>query len=135
MARRRPTTWFAAGAGLIFLALTVAPAQVPVQPKPGSGDGLTINGNEITQQFPSAGPMQSAWKVRWREENGPGLIIVDAYFKKGPQEDWTQVLGEARLGELFVPYHKGSPRYWDVSYNFPLCTLTQADAGRNGKLL
>jgi primary-amine oxidase len=60
---------------------------------------------------------------------------MDAYFKKSPTEDWTQVIGEARLSECFVPYHKGSPRFWDVSYNFPLCTVGKEDLGRFGKAL
>jgi primary-amine oxidase len=132
---QRPTALFAAAAGLGFLALTLAPAKLPERPQPDRHDGLTIQGNEVIQQFPSTGPMQSAWKVRWKEQKGPGLIIVDAYFKKGPQEDWIQVLGQAQLAELFVPYHKGSPRYWDVQYKFPLSTLTRADAGRHGQLL
>jgi hypothetical protein len=135
MTTRQPRVLCAAAAGLVFLALTIAPGQSPFQPKPGPGDGLTIKGNEIIQQFPSAGPAQSAWKIHWREETGPGLIIVDAYFKKGPHEDWIQVLGPCQLSELFVPYHKGSPRFWDVSYNLPLDVMTQADAGPHGKLL
>jgi primary-amine oxidase len=93
------------------------------------------NMNEIVQPFPSKGRPQTAWKVRWREERGAGLIIQDAFFKKDPNEDWVQVLGEARLAEAFVPYHRGSPRFWDVSYNFPLCNVNKDDAGPNGKLL
>jgi primary-amine oxidase len=124
----------AVGAGLVFVMMTFAPAQVQPQPvNPNSG--LTINGTEIIQQFPMNGPMQTAWKVRYREQNGPGLIIMEAYFKKGPTEDWTQVLGEARLAEAFVPYHRGSPRFWDVSIGFPLCVVDQQDAGPRGKLL
>lgn len=117
--------------GILALVMTLAPAQQGGRGRGKSGKAL----NEIVQTFPSNGIAESGWKIRWREESGPGLIIQDAYFKRNPQDPWIQVLGEARLSEAFVPYHRGSPRFWDVSYNFPLCTVTQADAGKFGKLL
>ena len=45
------------------------------------------------------------------------------------------MLGDVRLAEMFVPYHSGSPRFWDVSYNFDMVTMTAAEAGPFGKLL
>jgi primary-amine oxidase len=36
---------------------------------------------------------------------------------------------------MFVPYHSGSPRFWDVSYNFSLVHLNREAAGPFGKLL
>jgi primary-amine oxidase len=91
--------------------------------------------NEVVQAFPSNGVAQTAWKVRWATSSGYGLTIQDAYFKRGPKEPWMQVLGDARLAEMFVPYHSGSPRFWDVSYNFSLVTLNKEAAGPYGKLL
>jgi Cu2+-containing amine oxidase len=45
------------------------------------------------------------------------------------------VLGDARVAEIFVPYHRGSPRFWDVeSYHFPLDEVTRKDAGPYGKI-
>jgi primary-amine oxidase len=46
-----------------------------------------------------------------------------------------QVLGDARLSEMIVPYHSNSPRFFDVSYNFEMTKMTPADAGPRGKLL
>src|SRR5687767_13412375 len=112
MLTKRTTALFAAGSGVMCLMMTIAPAQV--QPQPNQPNHQVIKGTEIIQQFPTTGPGQTAWKIRWREQNGPGLIITDAYFKKSPKEDWVQVLGEARVAEAFVPYHRGSPRFWDV---------------------
>lgn len=91
--------------------------------------------NEIIQTFPSNDVPRSAWKIHWGTQSGHGLHIKNAWFKKGPQETWLQVLGDVRLAEMFVPYHSGSPRFWDVSYNFNLVTLTPAEAGPFGKLL
>lgn len=136
MKRKRRTAFFAGGLGLFFLAMTIAPAgQQQPNTKVPFPNGQVNNFNEIIQQFPSSGAAETAWKIHWREESGPGLIIQDAYFRKSPKENWIQVLGEARLSEAFVPYHRGSPRFWDVSYNFPLCSVTREDAGPNGKLL
>jgi primary-amine oxidase len=91
--------------------------------------------NEIIQNFPTQGPMQTAWKIHWATTSGYGLYIQDAWFKKSPKDEWMQVLGDARLSEMFVPYHRGSPRFWDVSYNFSMTTVTKDDAGPHGKLL
>jgi primary-amine oxidase len=63
------------------------------------------------------------------------LTIRDAWFKRGAREPWMQVLGDARLAEMFVPYASGTPRFWDVSYNFSLITLNKEAAGPFGQLL
>jgi primary-amine oxidase len=88
----------------------------------------------IEQSFPSEGPMETAWKIDWDTASGYGLFIKSAWFKRSPDHDWMQVLGDARLSEIFVPYHRGSPRFWDVSYNFSLTRMTQKDAGKYGRL-
>jgi Cu2+-containing amine oxidase len=91
--------------------------------------------NEIIQEFPSNDVAKTAWKVHWATSNGFGLTIQDAYFKKSANEPWMQVLGDCRLSEMFVPYHSSSPRFWDVSYNFSLCSVGPNDAGPFGKVL
>lgn len=92
-------------------------------------------GNETIVEFPTHGAMRTAWKVKWLTANGFGLVVEGAWFKKGPTEPWFQVVGDARLSEMFVPYHSGSPRFWDVSYNFSLIPLTKDDAGPAGSLV
>ncbi|MCC6416620.1 MAG: hypothetical protein IT429_00045 [Gemmataceae bacterium] len=91
--------------------------------------------NEIVQEFPTNGAMETAWKIHWATATGYGVCIQDAWYRRGPNDRWIQVLGDARISEIFVPYHRGSPRFWDVSYNFPLCEMTPTDAGPFGKLL
>ncbi|MCI0685175.1 MAG: hypothetical protein L0Y71_24010 [Gemmataceae bacterium] len=91
--------------------------------------------SETIAQFPTKDAMRTAWKVRWTTANGFGLVVQGAWFKKGPAEPWFQILGDARLSEMFVPYHSGSPRFWDVSYNFSLIHLTPRDAGPFGHLV
>jgi len=116
-------------AGLTATAFLIGtPAQ---QPRPVD----LMADNELIQQFPTKGPMQSAWKIQWGTETGYGLFIKSAWFKKGPEDGWTQVIADARLSEMFVPYHSGSPRFWDISYNFALQNIQPDEAGRDGKLL
>lgn len=111
----------------VWMGVAAQPAGQPKEkPRPAA--------NEIVQEFPSNDRMQTAWKIHWTTSEGPGLIIQDAWFKRGPKEPWMQVLGDARLAEMFVPYHSGSPRFWDVSYNFSLCQVSREDAGPFGKV-
>ena len=53
----------------------------------------------------------------------------------GPNREMTQILGEAGLSELFVPYQTGQPRFYDFSFNFDLVVATEKDAGRCGRIV
>src|SRR5437016_14411194 len=68
-------------------------------------------------------------KVHWLTEAGSGLIIRDAWFKRDAKAPWLQVLGDARVAEMFIPYHRGDPRFWDVDQGFSLCRATAEHAG------
>jgi primary-amine oxidase len=123
------------------LAVVAAPSTqegdpIP-KPKPKEGDQQPMDRsyNEIIQTFPSNDVMRTAWKVRWATKIGNGLYIQGAWYKKSPKDAWFQVLGDARVAEIFVPYQVGDPRFWDVSYNFPLCPVDKNYAGPNGVLL
>src|SRR6266508_2533571 len=59
--------------------------------------------NEVIQEFPSNGEMETAWKVQWATQSGYGLCIQNAWFKRGPTDRWIQILGDARISEIFVP--------------------------------
>jgi primary-amine oxidase len=117
--------------GGFFVLSLFAEAPEPVPAKEAPAAAL----NEVVQEFPSNDVMRTAWKVHWATARGYGLYLQDAWFKRGPKEPWMQVLGDARLAEMFVPYASGTPRFWDISYNFALSPLTRDDAGPFGKLL
>lgn len=92
--------------------------------------------NEIVQEFPAAGPAETAWRVRWAEGAGKGLYITGAWFRRAPTEPWMRVLWDARLADIFVPYHTGFPRYYDLTgFGFGLVDAVSADAGCCGRLL
>jgi Cu2+-containing amine oxidase len=117
----------------VFWFVTLAYAHdCPIFTKPPIG----TPGNTVIQEFPPGGPMQTAWKVRFAHAQGKGLYITGAWFKKAPGEAWMRVLWDARLADIFVPYHPGSPRYYDLTnFNFPLVNATAADAGPCGKII
>jgi Cu2+-containing amine oxidase len=120
------------GAAVALLLLSAAgssPAKPPLKPIPRA--------DEIIQEFPAGGKMQTAWKVRYHANNpGPGLVITGAWFKTAPGAEWIKVLENIRLSEIFVPYNNGT-RIYDIGAqgNYRLLRHTQDDAGAHGKLL
>ncbi len=102
---------------------------------PAFAPGQTSS-NVVEQQFPPNGPMETAWRVRFANATAKGLYITGAWFKKGPSEPWMRVLWDARLADIFVPYHPGSPRYYDLTnFSFPLVNATALDAGACGNII
>jgi primary-amine oxidase len=137
---RRAVTFFGCGLPvLLLLTIAVAVGQqrslAPSQERPKAALEPPVQTKIVEQCFPPNGVMETAWKVEWDTVRGFGLIIKNAWFKKGPAEEWMQVIGDARVADIFVPYQPGTPRFWDVSYNFKLSVLSAADVGPFGKLL
>jgi primary-amine oxidase len=129
----------AAGAGLLLIAgafgQQLSPDNRPAPAIEKAEAAAEAEPHILQQSFPPNGVMETAWKVEWATQQCNGLLIKNAWYKRSPQHDWLQVLGEARVSELFVPYHAGDPRFWDVSqYKFNLAPVTQIDAGPFGKL-
>lgn len=138
MSETRVIMSFLLAAGFLLASLSASAQQQsgtrpasPAKEKPKPAAAAT----ETIVEFPTNDVMRTAWKVQWSTMNGFGLVVNGAWFKKGPKEPWFQVLGDARLSEMFVPYHSGSPRFWDISYNFSLINLTKDDAGPFGRLI
>jgi Cu2+-containing amine oxidase len=60
--------------------------------------------------------------------NPNGLVIGPVYFRKSPNAPFVSVLWDMRVSDYFVPYHAGSPRYYDLSaFNFQLTGVTADD--------
>jgi Cu2+-containing amine oxidase len=91
----------------------------------------------IDQTFPTAGPMETRWRLCWQPMSGNGLVITAAFFQKSPTSPLVRVFWDARVSEIFVPYHSGHPRYLDVGYGFPLINLNSKDcpAAKGGTIL
>jgi primary-amine oxidase len=92
--------------------------------------------NEVIQEFQFQGKMHTAWKVHYAWARGKGLYITGAWFRRGPGLPYMKVADELRLAEIFVAYHPGQPRYYDLTqFNFDLVDVLPADAGCCGELL
>ena len=48
-----------------------------------------------------------------------GLLIHWAYFRTSPAKPWIFLLWDARVSEIFVPYHNNCCRFYDVEFGFP----------------
>src|SRR5205085_11525949 len=98
---------------------------------------------EVTAEFllsESGGvaPRQgTAWKVHFARGLHRGLYITGAWFKRDLGEDWIKILNDARMAELFVPYHQHSnTRFYDLTgFSFPLAEVKAEDAGPFGALM
>jgi Cu2+-containing amine oxidase len=79
----------------------------------------------------------TAWKVHYARATHKGLYITGAWFKRDLSEDWIKILNDARIAELFVPYHQHSNiRYFDLTgFSFPMAEVRSEDAGPFGSLM
>src|SRR4051812_43374549 len=79
----------------------------------------------------------TAWKVHYARGLHRGLYITGAWYKRSLNEDWIKILNDARVAELFVPYHQSSfIRYYDLTtFSFPMAEVRQEDAGAFGSLM
>jgi len=94
----------------------------------------------VDQQFPTSstlGPPETRWRICFQPMSGNGLVVTAAFFQKSPTSPFVRVFWDARISEIFVPYHTGWPRYKDVGYNFPMVPLTNQDCptAKGGTLL
>ena len=69
----------------------------------------------VEQAFPVSGPEETRWRICWQSQGKHGLVITAAFFRKSPSAPFVRVFWDARLGEILVPYHPGSPRFLDLS--------------------
>jgi primary-amine oxidase len=132
----RTALFLAFGLSALLLVIAGASGQQRVTDAPRDDRPVVLakDPKHVEHEFPSDGPMETAWKIDWDTAGGYGLFIKSAWFKRSPKHDWMQVLGDARVSEIHVPYHRGSPRFWDVSYGFDLTQMTKKDSGPHGKI-
>jgi Cu2+-containing amine oxidase len=79
----------------------------------------------VLQQFPTTGGVETRWAICWQPMPKFGLAITAAHFQRAPNQPWIRVFWDARVSEMFVPYHSGSPRFMDIGdYSFGLTRLT-----------
>lgn len=132
--RHRLLVLCAAAIGLCSGPIAVA-QPAPATPGAFAGRFIRFCPHAVSQSFPTSGPAQTTWMICWREvagndslHNPNGLVIGPVYFRKSPAAPFIRVLWDLRVSDYFVPYHSGSPRYYDLSlFNFVLTGVTAAD--------
>ena len=90
----------------------------------------------ITQNFPTTGTPVTTWTICWNDN--PRLSVGPVYFRKSPSSPNVLILFDLRLSEIFVPYHAGQPRFYDLGDdNFGLTQITTTDcpASQGGTIL
>jgi len=82
----------------------------------------------VEQSFPVGATPQTTWRICWQTQAGWGLMITSAHFRKSPTSPFMRVFWDAYVSDIFVPYHPGSPRYYDLSgFGFDVTTVSAAD--------
>jgi Cu2+-containing amine oxidase len=130
----QPLGRFSFLAGVLVCAVTslAAGQAVDLSKTPG------VCSNSITQSFPTNGTAVTTWTICWTGGVNSRLAIGPVFFQKSPTSPQIEVLWDMRLSDIFIPYHPGQPRYYDLSdFNFGLALLTSADCPSSvgGKLL
>jgi primary-amine oxidase len=90
-------------------------------------DGVTVASHCTGSSQRATFSGGTSWHLCLEAVSRFGLIVRTASFRKSADAASIRVLYDGRLSEIFVPYHSGSPRFFDVSsFDFPLVTLTPA---------
>lgn len=71
--------------------------------------------NFVEQRFPLTGAEETRWRICWQNLVKNGLVITSAHFRKSPSAPFMRLFWDARISEIFVPYHPGSPRFYDIT--------------------
>src|SRR5713226_6519539 len=87
----------------------------------------------LSATLPRLGPEETHWLLCWEVVPRNGLVIHWAFFRKAPTAKWIQILWDARVSDIFVPYHNNSHRYYDMSgFNFSLVPIGPSDCPATG---
>lgn len=89
----------------------------------------------VEQAFPLGGPEETRWKLCWQVHDSTNLVITGAWFRPAPNRAWIKVIYDARVSQLFVPYHNGNTRWYDINFGFPPVPLTSGDCPSPGTIL
>lgn len=90
------------------------PSPTPNDCLPATTTALEMN-RVIYQEFPARGPTETAWTIGWSEFDNRGIWIEYARFTPKPGATPIMVLGQSGLSQIFVPYHDGVWREYDLN--------------------
>ena len=129
-----PATRSGAMAALLVLVL-ITPSTRRSSPSAGSSPIRLRRRSRPSSSSASRGARArkgTAWKVHFARGMHRGLYITGAWYKRSLGEDWIKILNDARVAELFVPYHQASYiRYFDLTgFSFPMAEVRRGRRGR-----
>ena len=90
----------------------------------------------VEQEFPTTGSEETRWRICWQPHVKHGLVITSAHFRTSPDSPWIRIFWDARVSEIFLPYHGNQARLYEMSRFkwIPLGT-TDCPALQGGTLL
>src|SRR6184192_737619 len=125
-----PSRPFRPPALLAVLVLTItsptAPAQRSFRERLVDPPSQEVTAEFLVSESGGVEPRRgTAWKVHVARGLHRGLFVTGAWFKRDLGEDWIKILNDARMAELFVPYHQHSyTRFYDLTgFSFPLAEV------------
>lgn len=77
----------------------------------------------VEQGFPTSGPEETRWSVSICDVSTYGLVIGPTSFRVRPTAAFVQVLYDARVSQIFVPYNDEGPRFYDIAGSRGLLAL------------
>src|SRR4051812_35627689 len=105
-------------AASLLLALVARPAAGQMSPQmlPDPPAREIVHEFTVGSDGGTANRSGTAWKVQYARGMHKGLYITGAWFRRSLDEPWMQVLADARIADLFVPYHETAGiRFFDLT--------------------
>jgi primary-amine oxidase len=82
---------------------------------------------------------ETSWRVCIQDKGLKGLWVGPVDLKRKADSAWMRVLYDTGPAEIFVPYHRGAPRLYDMQFCTPpnvcLREVFPEDAGATGQLV
>ena len=106
---------------VVFVTCMSNASAAPLQDNKASlstKDTLLSGLSDCVDETFGEGDKQTRWELCFTVEDEHGLTIQKAFFSTSRDGRPIEVLNDARVSELFVPYHDGSRRFFDVSVFF-----------------
>ncbi len=125
---------------MLIIRVNVAASGLSPLPTPTPGGCLPAtttaweNNRVIYQEFPARGPTETTWLIVWTKNVEEGLWIANAWFKPKPTANFIAVLGQSGPSQIFVPYHDGLARLYDLNPWTDIHEAVQAYTGPCGTI-
>ncbi len=104
---------------VVFVTCMSSASAAPLQDKKAllSAQDPLLSGC-VNETFGEVGN-QTRWDLCYTVEAKHGLTIQRAFFRTSRDGRQIEILHDARVSELFVPYHDASRRFFDVLLTLP----------------